>query len=90
MVKEPCNFYFIQLYPRPIALKYSQIYFLPFPCAERLSNIRLTCKSVPEGLGAQLALLFSQVACQRICQVEAVVIRFFLSFIPSFPAIFIP
>jgi presenilin-like A22 family membrane protease len=39
----------------------------------RPSNIRLTFKSVPVGLGTQLALLFLQVACQRICKVETVV-----------------
>ena len=39
-------------------------------------NTCLTCKSVPEGLGARVARVFEQTACQRICQVETVVIRF--------------
>jgi hypothetical protein len=39
-------------------LKYSQIYFLPFPCAERLSNIRLTSEHVREAVGNILADYF--------------------------------
>ena len=35
---------------------------------------------MPEGLGARVARVFEQTACQRICQVETIVIRLILRF----------